>query len=258
MARFHDPRPKVSVVSMSGLTEVHGATSRGAFAAPVGPELKYLDVADLRSVRSSGGIEKARNHTGLYYWPSTKSHVWTESQAERHALMLVDFEGKAKAVIAQPFCIVFGREISLRCHFPDFALIHRDGSVTVVDVRPEPLRDERATLQFDLTRQVCTDIGWGYQVIGSLPRILADNLSFLSCRRLARFEPTGEMRSRILAAATDGATRDHLLRAGDWRYPGRAAPWVDFLTWHRDLDFEIWTEPLRAETVLVRRAEEGR
>lgn len=89
-----------------------------------------------------------RNFHGSYWFSSTAQHVKFESGFEQTALMVLDFDGDVAGIAAQPFLIDFGRKQSPSTHVPDFFSVRRDGTQSVLDVRPVTRLNDRVNIGF--------------------------------------------------------------------------------------------------------------
>jgi hypothetical protein len=98
-------------------------------------DVRFEDVPPVRSFPSRPG---QRHFPGLWWAATTCDHVGYESWVERDHVMRLDFDPAAVAFSSQPFRLLLGRpgERTLR-HVPDFFVRQRDGSVVVIDVRPD-------------------------------------------------------------------------------------------------------------------------
>ena len=106
------------------------------------------------------------------YWSSTvRRHVRFESLLERDWLVSADFDPDAVAFQWQPFVLKWPRGTkSHRSHVPDFFCRVRSGDGVVVDVkRPDRFHDSKVSEQFEMTREVCSSVGWHYEVFSGPP-----------------------------------------------------------------------------------------
>lgn len=76
-----------------------------------------------------------------------------ESRFERTALTVLDFGGDVAAVSSNPLWLLWPRGADPKRHAPDFFARRRDGSVLVIDVKPqERLTDQDRSLSRFLCR----------------------------------------------------------------------------------------------------------
>ncbi|WAH96284.1 hypothetical protein [Arthrobacter sp. MMS18-M83] len=86
---------------------------------------------------------------------------------------------------------------------PDFFLRLREGGGRVVDVRhPDLLAGEER--QFSLTRELCQQAGWEYEVFSGMAEPAASNLRWLSGYRLHRYAPASTIVPAIIEAVGSG------------------------------------------------------
>ena len=83
-----------------------------------------------------------------------------------------------------------------RNHVPDFFVRLASGDGRLVDVRAAN-RVAKNAAQFAMTRQVCDEIGWQYEVFTGLPRVRSQNLRWLAGYRHDRHAPGGDTAGAI-------------------------------------------------------------
>lgn len=113
------------------------------------------------------------------------------------ALMTVDFRGEAIAVSSNPFWLLWPKGQTYHRHAPDFFIRRRDGSALVIDVKPADRLREKDRLQHQRTRDVCRELGWGYEVFTTMDPTEERNLRLLCAYHHPRFAPSAESRSAI-------------------------------------------------------------
>jgi hypothetical protein len=72
----------------------------------------------------------------------------------------------------------------------------------LVDVR-HPDRVDRARAQFDLTRQVCAEIGWQYEIFTGLDPVAEQNIRWLAGYRRDRCAPADDTVAAITRCFAD-------------------------------------------------------
>ena len=182
------------------------------------------DVADLRfeagrPVRSFPSYRGQRNWPGWWWSATTGALVGCESWLERDHAMALDFDDGVVAFASQPFWLLMQVDGKLRSHAPDYFARHRDGSVTVLDCRPDDRIGPRDAAVFGQTARVCEQVGWSYRRAGALPAVEAANLRWLSGYRHAGSvirdrcigsgrvrEPVGSPRARVVRITDGGPT----------------------------------------------------
>lgn len=142
---------------------------------------------DAEPIRKFYAWPHRRVYDGLYWSSTTRSHVEFESLLEREFLMTSDFDTEVADISAQPLAILWAyRKRGPRHHVPDYFVRLSDGRGRLVDVRrPDKAEDE----QFEMTRALCAQIGWDYEVFTGLPAQREVNLRFLAGFRADRYQP---------------------------------------------------------------------
>lgn len=144
-----------------------------------------------------------RNYEGLWWSDTVRGHVAFESLLEREYLMSADFDPHVVAMAAQPLALLWPRGIrGQKSHFPDFFVRLSNGDGRLVDVR-HPDRVDRAAAQFDLTRQVCAEIGWQYEIFTGLDLVAEQNMRWLAGYRRDRCAPDDDTVEAIIHCFAD-------------------------------------------------------
>lgn len=233
---------RVTTKSFSGATELHWSVAKHEVWTPAkagAAAYSWFDV-DLDMVRAPNRPPGSRAIAGLYYWDRTGNYHWFESQAEKDMLMWLDFGGDVRDVRSQPFTVVFSAtETPLGWHTPDFMLLHVNGEISVVDVRPVDLTDEKAEKTFIATRTVLDRVGLAYQVLDAGQDRRTANLKWIKCSRHARFRPPADVEEILLQHARNGMTRQALAMAVAPHPPTCGNAWIDNLVWRRLLTFDM-------------------
>lgn len=138
-----------------------------------------------------------RNLEGHWFVETTQSHVQFESRLESRFLVWADWEPDVIGVSSQPLAILWPRGGSRKSHVPDYFIREANGAGTVIDVRPLD-RVEKDRDQFEATRDLCREVGWGYRVWTGLDRFEMDGIAFVSGYRFARCAPSPEVREALL------------------------------------------------------------
>ncbi|WP_257477096.1 TnsA-like heteromeric transposase endonuclease subunit [Acidipropionibacterium jensenii] len=126
---------------------------------------------------------KALHHYPGWWWSSTMNDlVGYESLLERDCLMIADQDPGVRGIASQPFWLQGALEDGTPVrHVPDYLLAHRDGSWTVVDVKPADLAEQPEVGKvLSWTGKVAAERGWGYQVWSGAPSVRLGNLHFLA------------------------------------------------------------------------------
>jgi hypothetical protein len=205
---------------------------------------RFEEALAARPFRFGKGL---RSFAGWWYFATTGAHVGFESWLERDHLMLLDFDPEVRAVSSQPFWLRWrdadGRS---RRHAPDFFARKADGTVVVVDVRPDDRIPARDSETFAVTAAACGAVGWAYRRAGDLDPVLVANMRWLSRYRHPRCL-VPEVAAVLLEVFADGrGLFEGAELAGDRL---RVLPVLFHLIWRRQLAADL-TAPLGMSTVV--------
>lgn len=128
-------------------------------------------------------------HYPGWWWSATVGdHVGYESLLERDRLMLADFDRDVVFIASQPFGLSGCDGDVLRRHVPDYLLLHRNGTVEVVDVKPADMLDKPdVTTCLDWTGRLLAERGWRYSIWSGADPVELTNVRFLAQGRHSRF-----------------------------------------------------------------------
>jgi hypothetical protein len=214
--------------------------------------LRRLGVAELagsvpwRTFRWHRG---QKHFSGFYWCESTKSHVVYESRLELARLLLADFDPDVEWVYAQPFQLLADVGGRRRRHVPDFLLVHRDQTVTVVNVKPaEHVGRPEVAAAVEWTGRAVRERGWALQVWSGADATFLANVRFLAgYRRGALFDLA--LLEDAAATAPGGTLGDAERALGvRWSRP-LVRPALLRLLWCHRLAADL-TRPLSTQTVL--------
>ncbi|MFF7183003.1 TnsA-like heteromeric transposase endonuclease subunit [Streptomyces sp. NPDC008121] len=177
------------------------------------------------------------------------TEIGYESWVELGHLMRLDFDPDVVALASQPFRLSWryggqGRRIN---HTPDYFVRRRDGTATVLDVRPDDRIEPEDAAKFAATAMACGRVGWGYERVGVLEPVSAANLRWLSGYRHPRVrrEPVA---AELRAAFTEPqALLEGARSVGD---PIAVLPVLFHLLWLRELNIDLEGELLSAATLV--------
>lgn len=99
-----------------------------------------------------------------------KYHVWSESQGENQALLLLSHEPRVYCYVTQFARIVWDTGRGFVEHFPDILVEMIDGRRVILDVRPRELWDTAFLAKAYLTQQWCASRGMTYGLVDRQPR----------------------------------------------------------------------------------------
>ncbi|MEV5867274.1 TnsA-like heteromeric transposase endonuclease subunit [Streptomyces tendae] len=183
---------------------------------------------------------------GLAFMGATGHGHGFESLAERRALTVLEFCGRVRVVLVQPFRLRFG-DGSRREHIPDF-LVATAGSTLLTDVRPGHLIKEADGLAFTATSHVAAAAGWRYMVVSGWLEGVAETVEVLARGRRPRRDPLG-LEGQLLAAAIGASRLAELVAAASRPVPARDC--LLRLLWMRRLAFDL-NEPLGTPRGFIR------
>ncbi len=210
---------------------------------PVSPELAAASTERALPMRQFFAWPGKRNYEGSWWSSTVRGHVVFESLLEREFLLAADYDPEIVGISAQPMALLWPKRTDRqKSHVPDFFVRLAGGDGRVIDVRAPDHVDASSAAQFELTRQLCGEIGWQYQVFTGIAPVLRENLRWLSGFRQDRFVPSAES----LAAIRECFAAPTRLRLGVFRV-GSATPVgrdgglanVLHLLWHRRLSADL-------------------
>jgi hypothetical protein len=144
------------------------------------------DLVTARPVREFRWYRGRTFYSGWYWSATTGSLVAYESLLEQARILLADFNTDVCGIAAQPFQLREEFGAAVRRHVPDLLLSHRDGRVTVVDVKPaRRLVDPTVRAVFDWTAELAALRGWGFEAWSGADPVLLANIRFLAGYRRA-------------------------------------------------------------------------
>ncbi|YCN58180.1 TnsA-like heteromeric transposase endonuclease subunit [Rhodococcus erythropolis] len=95
------------------------------------------EIAAARPIRALSWYSGQRSFPGWYWSSTVGAHVPYDSRLELARLLLADFDCSVEIIVAQPFQLVGAIGCKVCRHVPDFLLVRRDRTVTVVNVKTE-------------------------------------------------------------------------------------------------------------------------
>ncbi|MCZ0728366.1 TnsA-like heteromeric transposase endonuclease subunit [Mycolicibacterium iranicum] len=177
-------------------------------------ELAALRTEQALPIRQFFSWPGKRNYEGVWWSSSNRGHVEFESLLEREFLLTADADIDVVAIAAQPLALLWPHGTpGERHHVPDFFVRLASGDGRLVDVRA-PDRVAKNAEQFAMTRAVCSEIGWQYEVFTGLPPTRAQNLRWLAGYRHDRHAPTSDTTGAIQKCfATTMALRTGIIQS---------------------------------------------
>lgn len=256
VAGWDDLLVPVPATDASGLDLEDGWTDRWRVIRRVDGDRVSCTVRDLSRMPGMGGgpvrwfsWQREQGHRpGLQYLVSTGRHHGAESTEEARTLLALDFAGDLVDVVSQPLLLRFttasGRA---RDHTPDFLAVTRSGT-WLIDVRPEPLIEDKDAESFAAAAEAALACGWRYAVAARWREHVPASLDALSSRRRPLKDPLG-LRPGLLAAAREPGARFGEAAAASGCEPVARAQLLH-LIWHRQIGIDL-AEPLADRSLLT-------
>lgn len=185
---------------------------------------------------------------GLQYLVSTGRHHGAESTEEARLLLALDFAGDLADVVSQPLLLRFTTAAGgTREHTPDFLAVTRSGT-WLIDVRPEPLIEDKDAESFAAAAEAALACGWRYAVAARWREHVPASLDALSSQRRPLKDPLG-LRPGLLAAAREPGARFGEAAAASGCEPVARAQLLH-LIWRRRIGIDL-AGPLSDRSLLV-------
>ena len=185
---------------------------------------------------------------GLQYLVSTGRHHGAESMEEARLLLALDFSGDLVDVVSQPlrlrFTVASGK---CREHTPDFLAVTRSGT-WLIDVRPEPLIEDKDRESFAAAAEAALACGWGYAVAARWREHVPSALDALSSQRRPLSDLMGLRPGLLAAAGRPGARFGEVAAASGCEPVARAQ--LLHLIWHRKIGIDL-SGPLADRSLLA-------
>ncbi|WP_411153182.1 TnsA-like heteromeric transposase endonuclease subunit [Streptomyces sp. A30] len=218
-----------------------GARERG----PLG-RLWSVRFESVRPERRFPAFRGQSNWCGWYWSATCGGHVGYESWLERDRLMLLDFDPLVTGMSSQPFRLSWAGPGGKRVrHTPDFFVRRSDGTVLVVDVRPDERIEPGDAVKFAVTAAACRSVGWDFARVGAPDAVLMANVRWLAGYRHPRVHRP-EVAGRLVEVFADGAgLLEGARQAGDQI---AVLPVLFHLLWRRVLTTDLETGLLASDT----------
>jgi hypothetical protein len=238
------------VTALLSTTIAAEATTTLTWVSPDGAE-ERVPLTEAWSARFEDGLpvrqfraRKGQRHLSGLWWSATMGrHVGFESWLERDHAMLLDFDPAIVGIASQPFWLSWRDEAGASVsHCPDFFVRRADGSAVVVDCRPVDRRPEKDVAKFDATAAICTDLGWGYDLVGATEPVLTANVRWLAGYRHPRHGATDVAAALRAVFAKSMSLVDGASVVGD---PIAVLPTLFHLLWCGEMVCDL-TVPLHA------------
>ena len=235
--------------------EVRYRQEDGDFVQTTLDRVVVAEVAAGLPVRDFRWYKGRQHYSGWYHATTGDRLVAYESRLELARILLADFARDVVGIAAQPFQVTADAGGRNRRHVPDLLLVHADGLVTVVDVKPpDRAREAKFVDQFGWMRQLCSLRGWNFEVWSGADAVVVENVRFLAgYRRRLVVEP--QLFPEVLQAAQGQGCVGGIERALAAQHPVELVrPALLHLVWSGALTADL-SRPLGTRTP-VRLAEE--
>jgi hypothetical protein len=177
---------------------------------------------------------------------STGRHHGFESLEEARLLLALDFAGRVRGVVSQPFRLRFATSDQGREHIPDILAVTAEDT-WLFDVRPAGRIGDEDRVKFAATAELALACGWRYLVVTGWRRHVMATLDTMSSRRRPTGDPLGLRDVLISVAASGGVSLGDLATATPAAPVARAQ--ILHLLWCRRLSIDL-SEPLTDATVV--------
>lgn len=209
---------------------------------PISADLATVAFEEALPARSVPSWKGKNVYEGDYWAATTRGFIHHESFLEREYVMTADFEPTIIGLAWQPFVLKWPKGTQgHRGHVPDYFCRLDNGDGLVVDVK-RPDKVEANARQFAMTREVCEQVGWQYEVFTGLTEPRLSNVTFLSGFRQDRYSPGAQNVAALLEAFTPATSLEAGIRRAV-RASGRSRPVVHgnvlHLLWHGVLAVDL-------------------
>ncbi|WP_431220094.1 TnsA-like heteromeric transposase endonuclease subunit [Leifsonia xyli] len=209
------------------------------------PALLHEPFHSTRRAREPVQYHGQLHRPGKYWFSQLDAHVWHESLFEKWALMFLDFLSPVESITPQP-CMMQFEDGSY--HYPDYFIIHADGTQALLDVHFEGVVNDRIRRQFANTQRICDSIGWRYETFTAVDGALLKNVLLFSLSRHPRWAPTEPERAWLLEAVSNKCL-DEVMAEHPETSPAVLTSQVYHLLWAGYLTADL-TLPFTTQTIL--------
>lgn len=203
-------------------------------------------------VRRPGRHSDMPNKPGTYFASTNEDLVQYDSQLEAEFLLFADQDPNVLLIRSQPFSVWAVVDGKVRKHTPDFALLCRDGTVRIVNVKPL-----RRIVQADVrhlhewVERTVAQAGFLHEEYAGAPRTVLRNLAFLSGARVEMWMQKYPVRA-VLDAWRPGDTMGRLeRRLSPTLHRAIVRPCIRNLLWRSQFTTDL-TQPLGSLSALER------
>ncbi|MEU7577674.1 TnsA-like heteromeric transposase endonuclease subunit [Streptomyces sp. NPDC041068] len=185
---------------------------------------------------------------GLECLVSTGRQHGFESLAERRLLLALDFAGRVREVLSQPFRLQFTSTGGAGEHTPDYLALGPE-AVWLLDVRPAARIKPEDELRFAAAAQAAASAGWRYAVVTGWRRQVIAGIDTLSARRRSMTDRLGLQRQLLDGVRGQPQRFGDLVTGTD--LPQVARTHAIHLLWHGRLAMDL-AQPFKDATWIYR------
>ena len=196
---------------------------------------------------------EARHYTGKYFAYTVGAFIQFESIQELRRAQLADSDSSIVDIRSQPLRLV-QRTDRLRRYTPDYAIVDKDGGITIVEVKSErALADPQVKLTLEWAEQLFARCGWVLERWSVHPYdAICQNLRYLDGfhdPRLTTSEITATVLDEVRERPRSIDYLDTLLRD---TYPySSGLPAIMHLIWNGQLCVDMWSAKLNPTKSVV-------
>lgn len=198
-------------------------------------DVSVAALLDSDPIRTASWHPNATARAGLHYVSATDEHSFHDSLFERNLLIALDFHGVSR-LASQPFTLTWRDGARDRRHTPDF-IIEADRIITVVNVRPTDLVNDRLLEDCAAIAEVCLARGWQHALVVGYPRPAFTNLAHVAAHRTAE-DSAGYAEDILDLLAECGPTPFGQL-ADKFEGPVVARAIIQRLIWDREVSIDL-------------------
>jgi hypothetical protein len=211
-------------------------------------DLVSIPVPGIEPVRRFSWRTSQSHRPGLQFMVRTGRHHGFESHAEQQLLLVLDFAGGVRDVVAQPFRFRFDSAEGPGEHIPDFLAVTAS-EVWLIDVRPGGRVEQVDRVRFAAAAEVALLLGWRYALVQGWRRHVLATVDTISSQRRVLSDPLG-LQPALMESVARGAVAFGDLVAGT-EVPAVARAQVLHLLWSRRLGVDL-ASPLSDRSLVCR------
>jgi len=178
-----------------------------------------------------------KHRPGLEWLASTGRQHGFESLQERRLLVALDFDGRLRDALSQPFQLTYNDAIRRRRHVPDLLAWLDDGQVLLLNVKPADRIEDIHRAAFAACDRLAAARGWRHEVVSGWVEPARTIVETLSSRRRPLHDGFG-IEVELRAAAARGPVAFGELVAAT-RMPVVARAFAVRMLWRKELAVDL-------------------